>query len=439
MVNLLRNLVKAAIPLAGLLYIFIKFPWNKKRDADSPRLIWGPMPIINYKYWSGALKKSGYESRTLMSEFFATINKKEDFDSYFEDHINPSKNRWIYAIQLYFVRYKIFSYAINNFDVFHFPFTGGFLGATIFWWLEAPLLKLAGCKSVVIAHGGDSYQYSTVADPSLRHGLLLSYPDCARIEDSIERKVRYWSKYGDALITSFMMDGVGRWDCLPFAVFSIDCEMWKQKEKFSDRDGTNGTVKVIHAPNHRGFKGTEFIVRAVEDLQAEGLKVELLMMEKVPNEKIKELLENEVDILADQLIATGYAMFALEGMVCGLPVLSNLDQEYYTRIFRRYSYLNECPLFSTTPETVKKNLRVLVTQPALRQDLGRAGRRYVEKYHSEETAQYMFGSIYDKIWRRNEVDLLNLFHPLKSEYNSKTPAIKHPLIENRLPGDSHLK
>jgi len=438
-VNLLRNLVKIITSLVGLLYILARFPWKKKFDVNSPRLLWGPMPIINYKYWSGALKKSGYESTTLMSEFYASINKKADFDSYFGDYFEPSKNRWFFGIQNYFVPYKIFSCAINKYDIFHFPFTGGFLGATKFWWLEASLLKLAKCKSVVVAHGGDSYQYSTVADPSLRHGLLLSYPDCARIEDSIKRKVRYWSKYGDALITSFMMDGAGRWDCLPFAVFSIDCDVWKKKQNYSDCDGTNGTVKVIHAPNHRGFKGTEFIVQAVEDLQAEGLKVELLMMEKVPNEKIKELLENEVDILADQLIATGYAMFALEGMVCGLPVLSNLDQEYYTRIFRRYSYLNQCPILSTTPETVKENLRVLVTQPGLREDLGKAGRLYVEAYHSENTAQYMFGSIYDKIWRGKEVDLLNLFHPLLSDYNSKSSSIKHPLIENRLPADFQFK
>jgi glycosyltransferase involved in cell wall biosynthesis len=73
-------------------------------------------------------------------------------------------------------------------------------------------------------------------------------------------------------------------------------------------------------------------------------------------------------------------MSALEGMASGLPILSNLDSETYTRVFRRYAFLNECPILSTTPETVKDHLRVLVTHPQLRKELGEAGRKYVEKY-----------------------------------------------------------
>jgi hypothetical protein len=69
----------------------------------------------------------------------------------------------------------------------------------------------------------------------------------------------------------------------------------------------------------------------------------------------------------------------------------------------------------------------------LREELGIAGRLYVEKYHSEVTTQYMFESIYQKIWFNKEVDLMNLFHPLKSEYNKTKPFVKHPLVENCLP------
>ncbi|MFQ5450100.1 MAG: glycosyltransferase [Nitrospinaceae bacterium] len=431
--NSLRACVKSVIPLAGLVYILLHFPWRKKPDSDSPRLLWGPVPIINYKYWCQALKEAGYESATLMSEFYASINKREDFDRYYEDLFRPSRNRWILGIQYHFAPYQAFSHAINHFDIFHHPFTGGFLGSTRLWRLEAPLMKLAGCKSVVIAHGGDSYQYSTVIDPSLRHGLLLSYPESAKMEETIEKKVRYWTRSGDVLIVSFMMDGVGRWDCLPFAVFSIDCQAWEGKKYYNGHDGKTGPVTVMHAPNHRGFKGTEFIIQAVDDLKKEGLNVDLLLVEKVPNDRLKAMMEEKVDILADQLIATGYAMYALEGMACGIPVLSNLEHEYYTRLFRRYSYLNECPILSASPETIRDQLRILVTRPALRENLGRAGRRYVEKYHSLETARYMFGSVYDKIWRGKEVDLMNLFHPMGSEYNKKTPPVEHVLVENRLP------
>jgi hypothetical protein len=133
-------------------------------------------------------------------------------------------------------------------------------------------------------------------------------------------------------------------------------------------------------------------------------------------------------------------MSAIEGMASGLPVMANLEHEAYTRLFRRYSYLNECPILSTTPETLKENLRVLVTDPALREELGRAGRRYVKKYHSEETARYMFGAIYEKVWfGKEDVDLMNLFHPLKSEYNRSRPPVEHPLVDSKLPASKRTK
>jgi glycosyltransferase involved in cell wall biosynthesis len=160
--------------------------------------------------------------------------------------------------------------------------------------------------------------------------------------------------------------------------------------------------------------------------------MKLLLIEGKQNEEVRRIMRDEADILAEQFIDTHYALSGIEGMASGLPVLANLDYELYTRLFRRYSYLNECPILSTSPETLQDNLRLLVTNPCLRENLGRAGRQYVEKYHSEKTAQYMFGAIYDKIWYGKELDLMNLFHPLMSEYNLRNP-VQHPLIENKLP------
>jgi glycosyltransferase involved in cell wall biosynthesis len=168
--------------------------------------------------------------------------------------------------------------------------------------------------------------------------------------------------------------------------------------------------------------------KAVDELNKEGLKVELVLLEKIPNSRVRELMQ-EVDILAEQFIGIGYALSGMEGMASGLPVLANLDNETYTTIFRRYSFLNECPILSTTPETLKENLRLLVTNPDLRKELGELGRKYAEKYHSYEMAQYLFTHIFRKL-DGEDIDLMNLFHPLKSEY-VKNNYIKTPLINNK--------
>jgi glycosyltransferase involved in cell wall biosynthesis len=420
------------VPLAVPIILIVALACRVTQDTQKPpRLVWGNVPIITHKYWSLALAKKGLFSRTLMYPHQAQLYDRDDFDIYVFDLV-----RWPFLDTLFrraITPYIAFVYALVNFDIFHLMVHGGFLRLSPLWRLETFFLKLAKKKIVVIPLGLDIYAYSRVVDTSLRHGLLLSYPELAREEARISARVVYWTKRADVFIPSFQVDGIGRWDVLTFSVVTIDTAQWYPRDTYSGHDGTSGVVKVIHTPNHRGFKGTEFVLKAIKELREEGLKVELLLVESQPNEEVRRLMAEEADILAEQFIATAYGMTGIEGMASGLPVLANLEHEAYTRVFRRYSYLNECPILSTTPETLKENLRVLITNPGLREELGRAGRRYVEKYHSEETAQYMFGSVYDKIWYGKDVDLMNLFHPLKSEYNHRTPPVEHPLIENKLP------
>ncbi len=392
-------------------------------------LIWGPEAIINNKYWSEAMQAAGYSSKTLMKQV-SPINKKEDFDLYYHD-VTP---KWILSSRLRKLLGPSFAflYMAKHGSVIHIPFTGGPLGTSPLWRLEAYLLRSSGIKTVVLPYGGDAYAFSEILDPSLRNALLINYGESARKEKEIKKRVQFWSEKADAMVTGFLIDGMGRWDVPITNIICINTGLWQVRPSYSNSDGRSGPIRVLHTPNHRGAKGTEFLIRAVETLQGEGLKIDLVLMEKVPNDQVRETMQT-VDILADQFIATAYALSAIEGMASGLPVMSNLEHEAYTRVFRRYAFLNECPILSTTPETLTQNLRFLVTNPKLREELGRAGRRYVEKYHSYEMAQYLFGSIYKKILGGQEIDLMNLFHPLTSEFNRRKPPVQHPLIENRLP------
>jgi glycosyltransferase involved in cell wall biosynthesis len=391
-------------------------------------LIWGVEPGIDNKYWSQAMKEVGYSSLTLMTNHYA-INNREDFDRYYVDFVPlplPKSVRWTLGSCLAFL------FALRRARVINTSFWGFTLGLSGWWWLESFFFKLASIKVVIIGFGGDIYLYSRLADPSLRYGLLASYPYLARDEPRTQKKITYWSRHADCILTGYMVDGIGRWDVTTNSVYIVDTRTWSAKPDYSMHDGRSGLVKVLHAPNHRGFKGTEFIVDAVERLRAEGLQVELILVEKIPNEQVRKLMQ-EVDILADQCIMTGYAINSMEGMASGLPVLANHEQEFYMRVFRRYGFLDECPILSTSPENIDENIRILVTQPELRRTLGQAGRAFVEKYHSFATAQYLFGSIYSKILDGKEIDLMNLFHPLKSEYNKRSPRVIHPLINSKLP------
>ena len=395
------------------------------------RFVWGSMPLISNKYWSAAVGALGHDSVTVMHNHFG-INQRSDFDLYFEDYapsILPLTVRRGLGTCLGLVA------ALRTTRVVHLSFMGFALNSSWLWRMEAPLFHLAGAKIVAMPFGGDFYRLSKVIDTSMRHVLLESYPNLVDEEPALDQRVAYWVKHADAVLCGMQVDAMARWDVALNQFFHIDTDAWPAVSDYSPNDGRNGRVRILHTPNHRAFKGSEFVVKAVEQLKDEGLDVELVLLEQVPNDVVREEMQR-VDILAEQFIATGYALNAIEGMASGLPVLANLEHEAYTRLFRRYSFLDECPVLSTTPETLTENLRLLVTNPELRAELGRASRQFAEKYHSLAAARYLFGKIYERILDDRDIDLINLFHPLKSEYSRRIPRVSHPLVENHLPPDS---
>lgn len=388
------------------------------------RIVWGSAPIINNAYWSKAMTRSGIQSETFTHDYYSSINKRSDWD-----RILSEEYRWAPKHAKPFIA---FIHSLFRYDVFVIPFSGFFIGSTYARYWQFEILRIAGKKIVVIPYGADSYVYNRVRSIGVLHGLLMSYPFASRVQSSITKDVEYWCSRADAVIPGFMgPDGFGRWDVLIPSQLMIDLELWTVSSKVSQANGLNGVVVIVHTPNHRGFKGTEFLVEAVSVLQAEGLMVELRLLERLQNSEVRRIMNEEADILVEQLIFTGHGMNGLEGMASGLPTVSNLEDEAYVMPMRRWSYFNECPLVSASPETLVEVLRKLITRPELRRELGRAGRVYVEKYHGLDSAQYLFSNVIDYVYGRKE-SLINLYHPILGEYPNRSPKIQHPLVNSRV-------
>ena len=72
------------------------------------------------------------------------------------DRVLDRERRGLLARRL--LPYGAFVAAALRFDIFAFYFDGGLLGATRYWRLELPLLKLAGKKVIAYPYGGDARQ-----------------------------------------------------------------------------------------------------------------------------------------------------------------------------------------------------------------------------------------------------------------------------------------
>lgn len=420
--------MQASLPLVALLMlsgaIVARF-WGGRPKGSGPRLVWGSTPIISYSYWSKAMKDAGFSSETFTTDFYSVINNRADWDQ-----ILSEKYTWAFGAYKPFIA---FTHSLFCYDIFFLSFDGFFLGHTGLRAIQAQLFKVARKKTVVLAYGGDSYVYKRIRSTSLIHGLILSYPSASKKQASIAKRVDYWCTHGDVVIPGIMgPDGFGRWDILIPSTITLNLIKWAKTERPTIADGTNGTVFIAHAPNHQGFKGTEFIVNAIETLKTEGLKVELLLLEKIQNAEVQRILSTQTDILVEQLICPGHGLNALEGLASGIVTICNLNDDVYIQPLRRWTYFNECPIVSASPENIVETLRKLITRPYLRSQLGNAGRQYVEKYHGLDSSAYLFKNIIDHLLSQNSNQLINLYHPLRGYYPNRSPKIQHPLDKNTI-------
>jgi glycosyltransferase involved in cell wall biosynthesis len=355
----------------------------RRRRGGTPSILWGPQPIINNRYSSLADRLYGYPSETLVYQVYR-INTRKDFD-----HV------WDGAFRLPLlgagVPYAAFLWAGVRTDIFGFFFDGGLLAPTPFWAAELPLLKLAGKRIVVYPYGGDA----RLPSETRKQGRWNAYTDIPpgredHDEAAVRRKLHAFGRWADVILgCADLVEHLPRHDgVLPYP---IDLSKWNPVDAPDD-----GIVRVVHSPNHREYKGTRFLLDAVAELQAEGIPLELVLIEGMRNDDARAAYER-ADIVADQFLIGAYALFAIEGMALGKPVLCYLSE----RFERFHPEWVECPIVRTTPDDLVEDLRRLALDPGLRRELGARGPAYVRAHHSLERVGAQMDQIYRSLWSRD--------------------------------------
>ena len=254
---------------------------------------------------------------------------------------------------------------------------------------------MAGTKIVIMPYGGDVQDLLRTQNLLFRHAMGIDYPGQRKTRGVVSKKIDLWCQHADHVISGCdWVEYMHFWHTLMIAHFSIDLNNWKPSDVPNKNEEDRGRpFRVLHAPNHKAVKGTEFIVKAVEELQAEGESVELVLAQKLPNEEVKRLIQS-VDLVADQLVIGWYAMFAIEAMALGKPVLCYLRKDLEL-LYINSGLLqhNEIPLISCGPPNVKDTIRGLMHNSSRLIDAGNQGPEYVKKHHSLESV----GSVFDHI------------------------------------------
>ncbi len=386
-----------------LTVLLISYPliWILRRGGIFKSAIYfGGTPIISHSHWARALAERGYNVVSIALGLYTRINDREDWDVVV-DFTHPTRA----IVRFYHLTFSVLLKA----EAIFLTFDGFLLRGPISRYLEPIVLKSLRIKTVAIPYGSDAYVYSRTGTIETTHALNLSYPENSRRQRRIERNVHRWNHSSDVVIPTLMgLDGLGRWDVLMPSAICVDVRKWKISQRpFNE---SRSKFFISHSPNHRGFKGTSFIVCAVNELIAEGLQIELVLIEGKKNTEVKAILEEKIDLHIEQIIATGYALSAIEGMAAGLPVIANLESKDYQTLFSRWSFLGECPIISSTPENIKDVIREIISDRELQKKLAADGRRYVEKFHSYSATADIIEEIIAKL-RGSNVNLLDYYMP----------------------------
>lgn len=345
----------------------------------------GPLPTINSFHHKKCLERYGYRCETFV---YHTWYFTQEFDVNLSRYCPRALGPYVSYIYCVF-RYKcLYTY-----------FNGGPLGfTTLLARCEPYLLKLAGIRTIILPFGADVHVLTRTSNRMMVHAFAKDYPNFRFERKRTAALVDVWTCGADHIISGCdWIDFLYHWDTLTLSHFAVDTESYGATESFGPPDEPCVPLRLLHAPNHRNLKGTDHILKAVEELRAEGVAVELSLVEGVPNSQMPALIQ-AADVVVDQLVLGWYAMFAIEAMALARPVVCSVRPDFL-EFYQCAGLLqvDELPLVDSSMSKIKDTLRKLASMP--RRDLhaiGHKSRQFVEKHHSISAV----GAVFDRINRQ---------------------------------------
>ena len=352
----------------------------------------GPYPLLNNIYHKRALARFGYSAETFVYKtYFITDEFDHDIERRFGLKSLPLPANRLIAVL------AAFAFAVWRYRLVYVYFNGGPLAVLpgFLWQCEAFFFRLAHVRVVVMPYGSDVQDMRHSPNLAFKHTMTLSYPGRGLAADRrAARNIGYWTVQADHVVSGVeWVDYMASWDTLMLGHFSIDCEELRPQPAVPRAPGR--PLRILHAPNHRHIKGTDAVIASVDTLIRRGHAIELVLVEKRPNAEVLEEIAR-ADLVVDQLIIGWYAMFALEAMALGKPVVCYIRPDLEA-LYRKAGLIgpDELPFLRADALSIETLLEEAACGVHDLAAIGRKGRRFVEHHHSLEVV----GATFDRINR----------------------------------------
>jgi glycosyltransferase involved in cell wall biosynthesis len=294
-------------------------------------------------------------------------------------------------------RWRLLRRALRDYDVVHFNF-----GRSLFpprlqgRWREQPLrlpgrlyadaldmrdlpfLKRAGKVLAVTFQGDDARQATGIDSPFHRAlGEQAGEGYYTPRGDALKRRaIAHWDRYADHIF--YVNPDLGtflprRAEFVPYA--HVNPDEWP----FAGRPRSYPPV-VVHAPSHRGIKGTQHVLAAVDELRRRGVAIDFRLVEGVDYAAARRVYE-QADLLVDQVLVGWYGGLAVEFMALGKPVICHIEENFASR-YAPESLVADLPILRAgTADLADVLERTLALPDNSYAEIARRTRAFAERWH----------------------------------------------------------
>jgi hypothetical protein len=134
---------------------------------------------------------------------------------------------------------------------------------------------------------------------------------------------------------------------------------------------------VVHAPSKSQVKGSEFVDRAMEKLDAEGL-IEYRRLSGVAHESMP-VHYGKADIVIDQLRLGDYGVAACEAMAAGRVVIGHVSAQVRDHVLAATG--RRLPILEATRHDLEHVVRAVLADPRAASDYAAEGPEFVREVH----------------------------------------------------------
>lgn len=156
------------------------------------------------------------------------------------------------------------------------------------------------------------------------------------------------------------------------------------------KNNESKTIRIVHSPTNRIYKGTDLIISVIGKIQKEK-QIEFILLENKPRNEVLEI-KSFCDICIDQvggkMGGTGYGKAGLETLGMGIPTITNMTKDYE-------QWLPENPfVVANNEKELYDSLNELIDDRNLRNLKGEKGKEWVNKYHNYENVNKRLYELY---------------------------------------------